>query len=100
MRTHHDRAVDVVVGIGGGSVLDGAKAIAGLLRSGASVVDHLEGLPGYRPYSGMPVPLVAIPTTAGTGSETTRNAVLSERGPAGYKRSFRARASRGSRCHR
>ena len=89
VRTHHDRAVDVVVGIGGGSVLDGAKAIAGLLRSGASVVDHLEGLPGYRPYSGMPVPLVAIPTTAGTGSETTRNAVLSERGPAGYKRSFR-----------
>ncbi len=89
VRTHHDGAADVVVGIGGGSVLDGAKAIAGLLRSGASVVEHLEGLPGHRPYDGTPVPLVAVPTTAGTGSEATRNAVLSERGPAGYKRSFR-----------
>lgn len=81
--------VDVVLAVGGGSVLDAGKAIAGLLRSGASVVDHLEGLPGYRPYDGTPVPLVAVPTTAGTGSEATRNAVISERGPAGYKRSFR-----------
>jgi alcohol dehydrogenase len=89
VRAHAGAAIDVVLGIGGGSVLDGAKAIAGLLRSGESVVDHLEGLPGYRPYAGTPVPLVAVPTTAGTGSETTRNAVLSERGPAGYKRSFR-----------
>jgi len=80
---------DVVLGVGGGSVLDAAKAIAGLLRSGSSVVDHLEGLPGYRAYDGSPVPLVAVPTTAGTGSEATRNAVISERGPAGYKRSFR-----------
>jgi alcohol dehydrogenase class IV len=83
------RDIDVVLAVGGGSVLDAAKAIAGLLRSGASVVDHLEGLPGYRPYDGTPVPLVAVPTTAGTGSEATRNAVISERGPAGYKRSFR-----------
>ncbi len=82
-------AVDVVLGVGGGSVLDAAKAIAGLVRSGASVVDHLEGLPGYRAYEGMPVPLVAVPTTAGTGSEATRNAVITERGPQGYKRSFR-----------
>jgi alcohol dehydrogenase len=89
VRAHHGAAVDVVLGIGGGSVLDAAKAIAGLLRSGASVVDHLEGLPGYRPYDGVPVPLVAVPTTAGTGSEATRNAVISERGPHGYKRSFR-----------
>ncbi len=89
VRAHRDVAVDVVLGIGGGSVLDAAKAIAGLLRSGSSVEDHLEGLPDYRPYDGVPVPLVAVPTTAGTGSEATRNAVLSERGPAGYKRSFR-----------
>lgn len=86
---HRDPAVDVVLGVGGGSVLDAAKAIAGLLRTGASVVEHLEGLPGMRPYDGPSVPLVAVPTTAGTGSEATRNAVISERGPAGYKRSFR-----------
>ena len=86
---HRDAATDVVLGVGGGSVLDAAKAIAGLLRTGASVVEHLEGLPGMRPYGGPSVPFVAVPTTAGTGSEATRNAVISERGPAGYKRSFR-----------
>ena len=86
---NRDAAVDVVLGVGGGSVLDAAKAIAGLLRTGASVVAHLEGLPGMRPYEGPSVPFVAVPTTAGTGSEATRNAVISERGPAGYKRSFR-----------
>jgi alcohol dehydrogenase class IV len=86
---HRGSAVDVVLGVGGGSVLDAAKAIAGLLRTGSSVVEHLEGLPGMRPYDGPSVPFVAVPTTAGTGSEATRNAVISERGPAGYKRSFR-----------
>ena len=86
---HRDAGVDVVLGVGGGSVLDAAKAIAGLLRTGASVLEHLEGLPGMRPYEGPAVPFVAVPTTAGTGSEATRNAVISERGPAGYKRSFR-----------
>jgi alcohol dehydrogenase class IV len=86
---HRQAGVDVVLGVGGGAVLDAAKAIAGLLRGGGSVVDHLEGLPGFRPYDGTPVPLVAAPTTAGTGSEATRNAVVTRRGPAGYKRSFR-----------
>jgi alcohol dehydrogenase len=89
VRDHHRADIEIVLGVGGGSVLDAAKAIAGLVRSGSSVVDHLEGLPGYRPYDGTPVPLVAVPTTAGTGSEATRNAVISERGPQGYKRSFR-----------
>ncbi len=85
------RAVDpeVVLGIGGGSVLDAAKAIAGLLRTGTSVRDHLEGVGPQLPYPGPSVPLVAVPTTAGTGSEATRNAVISERGPGGFKRSFR-----------
>ncbi len=80
---------DVVIGIGGGSVMDTAKAVAGLLASGDSVMDFLEGLPGARPYEGTAVPFVAVPTTAGTGSEATKNAVVSERGPAGFKRSFR-----------
>ena len=86
---HHGAGVEVVLGVGGGSVLDAAKAIAGLVHAGTSVIHHLEGLPGFRPYEGTPVPLVAVPTTAGTGSEATRNAVISERGPLGYKRSFR-----------
>ncbi len=81
--------IDVVVGIGGGSVLDAAKAIAGLLVTGRSVMDHLEVVGRGLPYAGPAVPLVAVPTTAGTGSEATKNAVLSERGPAGFKRSFR-----------
>ncbi len=86
---HRDAAVDVVLGVGGGSVLDAAKSIAGLLRTGTSILDHLEGVGPQLPYPGPAVPLVAVPTTAGTGSEATRNAVISERGPAGFKRSFR-----------
>lgn len=81
--------IDVVLGIGGGSVLDAAKAIAGLLRVGHSVMDYLEGVGPELPYSGPAVPFIAVPTTAGTGSEATKNAVLSVQGPAGFKKSFR-----------
>ena len=84
--------VEVVVGIGGGSVLDTAKAVAGLLIPGNSVMDHLEGIGPGLPYQGPAVPFVAVPTTAGTGSEATKNAVLSVRGAGGFKRSFRDEA--------
>jgi alcohol dehydrogenase len=85
---------DVVVGIGGGSALDTAKAIAGLLRSGTAALDHLEGVGRGIPYPGPATPFVAVPTTAGTGSEATKNAVLSGHlaaaaGGAPYKKSFR-----------
>ncbi len=80
---------DVVVGIGGGSVLDMAKAVAGLCRTGTSVMDHLEGVGRGVPYAGPSIPFVAVPTTAGTGSEATRNAVVTLRGAGGFKRSFR-----------
>ena len=86
---HRELDLEVVVGIGGGSVLDAAKAIAGLLRTGASVMDHLEGVGRGLPYRGPAVPFIAVPTTAGTGSEATKNAVLSRRGPDGFKKSFR-----------
>ncbi len=89
VRLHRETAIDVVVGIGGGSVLDAAKAIAGLLRTGGSVLDHLEGVGRGLPYTGPTVPFVAVPTTAGTGSEATKNAVLSRPGPDGFKKSFR-----------
>ncbi len=82
-------AIDVVIGIGGGSALDAAKAMAGLLRPGNSVMDHLEGVGPERPYSGPATPFIAVPTTAGTGSEATKNAVLSLHGEHGFKKSFR-----------
>lgn len=84
----HER-IDAVVGFGGGSALDAAKAIAGLLKPGNSVMDHLEGVGPERPYQGPTTPFIAVPTTAGTGSEATKNAVLSRRGKAGFKKSFR-----------
>lgn len=84
-----DDGIDVVAAVGGGSALDAGKAIAGLLRSGRSVMDHLEGVGLGVPYSGPAVPFIACPTTAGTGSEATRNAVLSRSGTDGFKKSFR-----------
>lgn len=86
---HHSRQIDLVVAIGGGSVLDAAKAIAGLLPFGNSVLDHLEGVGAGKPYHGPALPFIAVPTTAGTGSEATKNAVLSVVGNNGYKKSFR-----------
>ncbi|WP_435537466.1 iron-containing alcohol dehydrogenase [Azospirillum sp. ST 5-10] len=86
---HRGDGIAVVVGIGGGSVLDFAKALAGLLVPGNSVLDHLEGVGRGVPYTGPALPFVAVPTTAGTGSEATKNAVLSRHGPAGFKKSFR-----------
>ena len=89
VREHGGTSVDVVIGIGGGSAVDAAKAIAGLLRSGSSVMDYLEGVGAGRAYDGPALPFVAVPTTAGTGSEATKNAVLSRRGADGFKKSFR-----------
>ena len=81
------RGVEVVLGIGGGSVIDAAKAIAGLLPHGNSVMDHLEGVGRDIPYTGPSIPFIAAPTTAGAGSEATKNSVLSITGK--FKKSFR-----------
>ena len=89
VRQFRDARIDVVIGIGGGSVLDAAKAIAGLLPSGDSVMDFLEGVGPERPYTGPALPFIAVPTTAGTGAEATKNAVLSRQGKQGFKKSFR-----------
>jgi alcohol dehydrogenase class IV len=67
----------VVIGFGGGSVLDTAKAIAALATNTAPVLDYVEVVGKGRPLENAPLPVVAIPTTSGTGSEATRNAVIS-----------------------
>jgi len=89
VKQYADENIELVIGIGGGSVLDAAKAIAGLLRVNHSVMDFLEGVGPELPYPGPAVPYIAIPTTAGTGSEATKNAVLSKQGLSGFKKSFR-----------
>jgi len=71
-----DHGADVVVGIGGGSVLDAAKAVAALLVSGGDPLDHVEVIGRGEPLPDVVAPCVAVPTTAGTGSEMTTNSVL------------------------
>jgi alcohol dehydrogenase class IV len=67
---------DCVIGFGGGSVLDAAKAIAALLTNDGELLDYLEVIGRAQPLSRPAAPCLAIPTTAGTGAEVTRNAVL------------------------
>ncbi len=71
-----DRGASVVVGFGGGSALDLAKAAAALLANPGEILDYAELIGGGKPLSLPSLPCVAVPTTAGTGSEATRNAVL------------------------
>jgi alcohol dehydrogenase class IV len=76
VETARQAGCDFVVGIGGGSVIDAAKAIAGLLTNDGDVLDYLEVVGRGEALRHAPVPFAAVPTTAGTGSEVTRNAVV------------------------
>jgi alcohol dehydrogenase class IV len=67
---------DLVIGIGGGSVIDSAKAIAGLATNSGAILDYLEVIGKGKQLSVPGLPCVAIPTTSGTGAEVTRNSVL------------------------
>ena len=71
-----DADCDVVIGLGGGSALDTGKAIAALLTNGGQPLDYLEVIGCGKPITQPAAPCIAIPTTAGTGAEVTRNAVL------------------------
>ncbi len=67
---------DLVIGFGGGSAIDGAKAIAALATNSGEPLDYLVVIGDARPLENAPLPFIAAPTTAGTGAEMTRNAVL------------------------
>ena len=76
VRAAIENKADVIVAIGGGSAIDAGKAIAGLLRNGPEPLDYLEVVGRGRALVNPAAPFIAVPTTAGTGAEVTRNAVL------------------------
>ncbi len=88
VRNHGDFAPHCVVAVGGGSVLDAGKAISAMLPLRSEVKQYLEGV-GNVSHPGTKTPYIAAPTTSGTGSEATKNAVISEIGDNGFKRSLR-----------
>lgn len=79
---------DFVIAIGGGSVIDTGKAVCGLTPNEGGLEEYLEGVGNGRKMVCSPLPLIAVPTTHGTGAEATCNAVISS-AAAGYKKSFR-----------
>ena len=75
-RQAREQGCDYVVALGGGSVMDAGKAIAALLTNTRDLMDYLEIIGQGEPLTEDPAPCIAIPTTAGTGAEVTRNSVL------------------------
>jgi alcohol dehydrogenase class IV len=69
---------DLIFGFGGGSAIDTGKAIAALMTNPGDLLDYLEVIGKGKPITQPAAPYIAIPTTAGTGAEVTRNAVLAE----------------------
>jgi alcohol dehydrogenase class IV len=88
VRGSRDFKPDVIVAIGGGSVMDTGKSISAMINVKNSVIDYLEGV-GNKVHPGTKIPFIAVPTTSGTGSEATNNAVISQIGKDGFKKSLR-----------
>ncbi|MBS7262224.1 MAG: iron-containing alcohol dehydrogenase [Eubacteriales bacterium] len=83
-----ETGADCLIGIGGGSCIDTAKAAAALAVNGGSVREYLEGVGTGRRITAVPLPFIAVPTTSGTGAEVTKNAVVMSR-EENFKKSFR-----------
>ncbi len=88
VKKYHNTTIDVIVSIGGGSAIDAGKAVSAMLPLNEPVKEYLEVV-GSKKHPGIKIPFIAVPTTAGTGSEATNNAVISETGTNGFKRSLR-----------
>jgi alcohol dehydrogenase class IV len=88
-RLAREKQPDLIIGVGGGSTIDTAKAISGMATHDGSVVDYLEGVGRGWTLSKPTLPFIAVPTTAGTGAEVTKNAVIASR-EGKYKKSIRS----------
>jgi alcohol dehydrogenase class IV len=83
-----DKNIDLVISIGGGSAIDAGKSVSAMIPVEGSLFDYLEDV-GFKEHPGTKIPFIAVPTTSGTGSEATKNAVISRIGKNGFKKSLR-----------
>jgi alcohol dehydrogenase class IV len=88
VRRNKGKNITVIAAIGGGSVIDAGKAVSAMMTKNDSVIEYLEGV-GNKTHDGKKIPFIALPTTSGTGSEATKNAVISLVGGNGFKKSLR-----------
>jgi alcohol dehydrogenase class IV len=88
VKKYKEFEIKAVIALGGGSTLDTGKAVSAMILHNDPVEEFLEGV-GTKTHNGVKIPFIAIPTTSGTGSEATKNAVLSRPGKEGFKKSLR-----------